>query len=49
MSEWKEYKLDDLASEITVGFVGPMSTEYKETGVPFLRSQNIKPYKIDFY
>ena len=38
--------LDELA-DITVGFVGPMKYEYVEAGIPFLRSQNIKPFRID--
>ncbi len=48
MKDWKECKLGDLALEITVGFVGSMSSEYRENGIPFLRSLNIKPFKIDF-
>lgn len=40
--------LKDVCDEITVGYVGPMSTEYKETGVLFLRSLNIKPFRLDF-
>jgi type I restriction enzyme S subunit len=39
-------KLGDLAS-ITVGHVGPMATEYQSSGVPFLRSQNVKPFRLD--
>lgn len=36
--------LGELADDITVGFVGSMSSEYVEEGVPFLRSLNVKPY-----
>jgi len=32
---------------VTVGHVGPMATEYCETGIPFLRGQNIKRGFID--
>ena len=39
-------KLGDFAREITVGHVGPMASEYVEKGVPFLRSQNVLPYRI---
>ncbi len=28
MSEWQEYLLEDLADDITVGFVGSMADEY---------------------
>lgn len=45
-SVWQERKLGDLCREVTVGFVGTMANKYKETGIPFLRSQNIKPYYI---
>lgn len=39
--------LEDVASEVTVGHVGSMKDEYRETGVPFLRSLNILPHRID--
>ncbi len=44
---WKSFKLKELCREITVGFVGPMATEYKESGIPFLRSQNILPFRLE--
>jgi type I restriction enzyme S subunit len=43
---WEEKCLGDLCTEITVGFVGKMANKYKDTGVPFLRSQNIRPHYI---
>jgi type I restriction enzyme, S subunit len=45
-TEWREVPLEDVATEITVGHVGPMASEYVESGVPFLRSQNVEPYRI---
>ena len=42
----KAVKLSDIAS-LTVGFVGTMAEHYSETGITFLRSLNIKPYRID--
>jgi type I restriction enzyme S subunit len=39
-------KLDSLCREITVGYVGPMASEYTDTGVTFLRSQNIRPFHV---
>ena len=33
-------------SELTVGFVGTMAKHYESHGVPFLRSLNVKPFKI---
>ena len=44
--EWKEILLENLADEITVGFVGSMTSEYVENGIPFFRSKNINPYRI---
>lgn len=44
---WNRYKLQDLAKRVTVGFVGSMAKEYVPSGVPMLRSQNIKPFKLD--
>ncbi len=38
--------LGDLA-ELTVGHVGPMASEYVQEGIPFLRSLNIRPFRID--
>ena len=41
-------RLQDRVDTITVGWVGPMTDEYVPTGVPFLRSTNIRPHKLDF-
>lgn len=43
----KEVKLGDISTELTVGHVGAMANEYLSNGIPFLRSLNIKPYRID--
>lgn len=43
---WVDRQLATLCHEITVGHVGSMKTEYKESGVPFLRSQNIRPFEV---
>ncbi|PWF24478.1 restriction endonuclease subunit S [Ancrocorticia populi] len=47
MSEWREVVLGDLCERVTVGHVGPMATQYVDSGVPFLRSQNVRPFVID--
>lgn len=47
MTTWKVVHLADVADEVTVGFVGPMRSEYRNEGVPFLRSQNVKSHRID--
>jgi type I restriction enzyme S subunit len=44
--EWRDVFLEDVADEVTVGHVGPMVTEYVQTGIPFLRSQNVEPLRI---
>jgi type I restriction enzyme S subunit len=49
MSEWNTIALDKMAEEITVGFVGPMASEYIEQGIPFLRSQNVIPFLIIYH
>ena len=41
----KFVKLSSIA-ELTVGFVGTMAKHYEDEGIPFLRSLNIKPFKI---
>jgi type I restriction enzyme, S subunit len=44
---WRTVLLQDLAADITVGFVGPMASEYVPDGIPFLRSQDIEPYRVN--
>lgn len=39
--------LEDVADEVTVGFVGSMADEYIDQGVPFLRSLNVLPLRIE--
>lgn len=41
----RRVRLVDIA-ELTVGYVGNMAKQYKEMGVKFLRSLNIKPFHI---
>ena len=47
MSEWRETTLEEVATEVTVGYVGPMASEYLADGIPFLRSQNVDPLTIN--
>jgi type I restriction enzyme, S subunit len=44
---WRIVKLEDLCERITVGHVGSMADQYVEAGIPFLRSQDVIPFKID--
>ncbi|MDH0214032.1 restriction endonuclease subunit S [Stutzerimonas stutzeri] len=46
-SDWPLKPLEDLATEVTVGFVGSMASEYVDDGVPFLRSLNVEPFGIN--
>lgn len=46
-NNWKQVALGDVAADVTVGYVGTMATEYVETGVPFLRSQNVEPLRVN--
>uniref|UniRef100_UPI00389AC0E7 hypothetical protein n=1 Tax=Mycobacterium sp. HUMS_1102779 TaxID=3383487 RepID=UPI00389AC0E7 len=39
--------MGEVAREVTVGFVGLMADQYRGVGVPFLRSQNVRPHRID--
>lgn len=43
---WIDRKMSSLCREVTVGYVGPMKSEYVPEGVPFLRSQNIRPFEV---
>lgn len=45
--DWPVVMLDTECDRITVGYVGPMAAEYLPSGVPFLRSQNVKRGRID--
>jgi len=47
VKSWRQIKLKDICERITVGHVGSMSNEYIDEGIPFLRSQNINPYRIN--
>jgi type I restriction enzyme S subunit len=44
---WAWTNFDHCAWEITVGHVGPMKDRYVPEGVPFLRSQNVRPLRFD--
>ncbi|MEQ5288398.1 MULTISPECIES: restriction endonuclease subunit S [Providencia] len=45
-SKFETRLLGELCHEITVGFVGTMTNEYIESGIPFLRSKNIDEYDV---
>ena len=35
VGEWRDVALEDVADELTVGYVGPMASEYTDDGNPF--------------
>jgi type I restriction enzyme S subunit len=43
---WVAGKLSSFCRDITVGHVGSMAKRYVDIGVPFLRSQNIRPFEV---
>ncbi|SMO69783.1 restriction endonuclease subunit S [Paracoccus laeviglucosivorans] len=43
----RDVYLEEVA-QLTVGHVGSMVDEYVDVGIPFLRSLNIQPHRIDF-
>lgn len=43
---WTDRPLHTLCRRITVGHVGSMANQYKPSGIPFLRSQNIRPFSV---
>jgi type I restriction enzyme S subunit len=47
LGRWPIAKLGEVVADITVGYVGPMTAEYRPTGLPFLRSQNVRRLRID--
>ena len=44
---WAWSNFESAAERVTVGHVGPMKDEYVEQGIPFLRSQNVRPNHYD--
>lgn len=44
---WEWVLFDEVCDDITVGHVGPMTHEYVDRGIPFLRSQNVREFLFD--
>ncbi len=40
-------QMSEVCERVTVGHVGSMASRDKEDGIPFLSSQNIRPFEID--
>jgi type I restriction enzyme, S subunit len=46
-STMRKVKLKEVCDRITVGHVGPMADKYTPEGIPFIRSQNITPFRLN--
>ena len=44
---WTRKTFKDVCRDISVGYVGPMVQEYVDVGIPWLRSLNVKEFKLD--
>ena len=44
---WCWASWEQVSMRVTVGHVGKMVSEYRASGVPFLRSQNVRPNRFD--
>lgn len=44
---WVWATWDQLSPRVTVGYVGKMADQYIETGIPFLRSQNVRENRFE--
>jgi len=44
-SSWVTAKIESLSVRVTVGHVGSMKNRYTQSGVSFLRGQNVRPYR----
>src|SRR5690242_15682038 len=45
--EWPDTRLAEVSDDITVGFVGSMSSLFIDDGVPLLRGQNIEAGRLN--
>lgn len=45
-NDWPKVTVAEVASDVTVGHVGPMADEYVDSGVPFLRSLSVERFGI---
>ena len=43
---WRSTAFSEICTEITVGYVGKMADRYQADGIPFLRSQNVRPFRF---
>ena len=46
-STWIWVSVEQVSTRVTVGYVGAMKSEYVPKGIPFLRSQNVRPNRFE--
>jgi type I restriction enzyme S subunit len=44
---WIWVSVEQVSTRVTVGYVGAMKDEYVRKGIPFLRSQNVRPNRFE--
>jgi type I restriction enzyme, S subunit len=47
-NSWFWGSFDQISERVTVGHVGTMKNEYVSSGIPFLRSQNVRTNRFEF-
>jgi predicted ATPase len=45
--DWAWASIEQISTRVTVGYVGSMKSEYVSSGIPFLRSQNVRANRFD--
>ncbi len=45
--DWTWASIEQVSARVTVGYVGPMKSEYVSSGIPFLRSQNVRANRFN--
>ncbi len=51
MSDWKEYKLEEITKRVKVGYVGSCEhayCEFSDNAVPMIRTTNLSSYGLDY-
>lgn len=44
-ADWENTIFSEICRDITVGYVGKMADRYQPSGIPFLRSQNVRAFQ----
>lgn len=46
-THWRETPIKTVSTKVTVGFVGSQAPHFVDAGVPLLRGQNVRPWRLD--